>query len=171
MPSRSVLAFTLAVTLAFPAVASAMDAKKTGEIDAEVADKENEVKAKYGNRPWREMNSDERKSFQKDMDKAREDTYAKHGTSGREVEGSKLKMGKQGLKDAEDGKKAYGDKKAADEKAKADAAKGKAKEPEIKVQKGFSDDNPVDLHGNGPSAGEEGMGKVIEVPQDGAPAQ
>ena len=168
MPSR--LALALALALAFPAAARAMDAKKTGEISAEIEDKENAVKAKFGNRSWKEMSTDERKAYQKDMDKAREDTLSKHGTTSREFETTKLKMGREGLKSAEDGKKDYADKKAAEEKAKAEAGKAKTKEPEIKVQKGFNDDNPVDLHGNGPGGGEEGMGKVIEVPQDGAPA-
>ncbi|HEY3445045.1 MAG TPA: hypothetical protein VGK67_01730 [Myxococcales bacterium] len=171
MPNRAVLVLALAAALAFPAAARAMDAKKTGEISAEIEDKENAVKAKYGGRSWKEMSNDERKSFQKDMDKAREDTLQKHGTSGREYETTKLKMGREGLKSAEDGKKDYATKKAEEEKAKAEAAKPKAKEPEIKVQKGFNDDNPVTMDGKDPSGGEEGMGKVIDVPQDGAPAQ
>ena len=175
MLSRAVVSLALAAAaLASPAVASAMEAKKTGEISAEIADKENAVKAKYGNRSWKEMDTAERKAFQKDMDGAKAETLKKNGTTDREFETTKLKMGREGLKDAEVGKKDYADKKKAEEAKKAEDGKAKKEPTEIKVQKGFNDENPVDLNGDGnlPGQGGEGNpGKVIDVPQDGAPAQ
>lgn len=169
MLTRPALSFVLAVlALVAPGAAGAMDARTTGEITAEIADQEEGVKAKYGNRSWKEMSPEERKSFQKDMDQAREDTFKKHGTTERELETTQLKMGKKGLESAESGKKDY----AAKKKAAAEAKAAKPKQAgEIKVQRGFSDENPVDLNSDGPDPETEGMGKVIEVPQDGAAAQ
>lgn len=165
----------LAVALTLPSVARALDVKEAGEIEAEVADREKEVKAKYGNKSWRDMDSAERRAYQKDMDAARNDTLAKHETTNKEYEQTKLKMGKPGFEVMEEGRKSYkGKKKAAEDAKKKEAEeaanKGKKKDGEVKVQRGFDDKNPVMLDGKGPPAGEgqdSEHGKVIEVPQDG----
>jgi len=158
LPLAALLAAALG--LAVPATARAVDPTEAGEMSAEIEDKEKEVKEKFGNRGWREMNQEERKDYEKAMNHARDEVLEKHGTSLRDFEKGKLKMGKDGLAKSEESKKGWGDKKKkADEDAKkaAEDAK-KSKEPEVEVQRGFDEKNP--------KSAEKFEGVEIPVPQD-----
>jgi hypothetical protein len=161
--SLATLIVALAV-LGMPRTARAVDPAEAGEMAAEIEDKEKQVKEKFGNRGWREMDQSERKDYEKAMNGARDEVLEKHHTSLKDFEKGKLKMGKEGLSKSEESKKGWGDKqkKAAEEKKAAEDAK-KNKEPEIEVQKGFNEKDP--------KSAEKFEGVEIPVPKDEGGAQ
>ncbi len=160
-PAPTLLSTLAALALLSPGAARALDAKEAGEISAEVEAKQQAVKAEYGNRSWREMSQEERKDYEKKMNGARDQVLNEHGTSQREYETTKLKMGREGLKSSEEAKAGWAEKKKKEEAAKkAEAEKKKDGPQEVKVQRGFDDKNPVDLEGNADTATEENGVKV-----------
>ena len=167
MLSRAALALALAaLTLAAPRAAQAVDATEAGIISAEIDDKQTQVAAKYGNRSYRDMSDDERKSFREDMNAAREEALKSHGTNAHDWEAAKLRLDRESAKSFESGKNAYAAKKKADE----EAAKAAKQEPaEVKVQRGFSDKSPVDLTGDGnlPASDDANFGKSVDAPKPG----
>jgi TolA-binding protein len=164
---RLIFVSALAAMLAFPALAFALDAEEAGTISAEIEDRENAVRAEYGNRHIRDMSREERKEMEAKIEAAREEVLDKHGTTEKDYDKSSLKVGREGAK-AMDAAKKDRAAKIAEEKKAAEKKPGEATpaQGEVKVQKGFSDKNPVvtDQAGDQVQRGAGNEGIEIPVP-------
>lgn len=165
------LPLLLAATLLAPSAALALDPQEAGEIEAQIEDGQRQVKEKFGNRTLREMDSQERRDYDRALNEAREQVLQKHGTTLRGYESQRMKFGREAYQESQAARQGWGEKKKQQEEAsKAEAAKKAKGDGEIKVQQGFDENNPPnveDVDGVQVQRGRGSEGIEIPVPQEG----
>ena len=172
--SRPCALAALAALLLTPALASALEPEEAGQINAEIAEKETAIRAEYGGGNIKKMSREERKEMQEKLNSARGEVLEKHGTTEKDFSRGQLKLGREGLKEAEQSQKEH--------TAKLEEAKkaGESKKPDdkggVKVEQGINDDEPRVVDHGGVKV-QRGAGKAgIEIPvpsggNDSAPAE
>jgi hypothetical protein len=148
----------LALLLASPALAADLNPKTVAKIQREQNAAQEEIEKKHGNKKPSEMSSSERKEVIKETSAAQKEVLEKNKVDAKEFARYQAKMSQD---DRAETAAAEKDLEAAAEK---DKKAGAAKPAEIKVQKGFSDKNPVVLEAK------EGAPPVVEhgLPTDGS---
>lgn len=145
-PARPLAFLALAATFAFPSAARAVDPEEVGEITAEIEDRQRAVRTTYGNRAAREMEPEERRELQKALDRARDEILEKHPTTARDYDVSRAKQSREDRTRSEAARQGWFDKKKkAEDGAQQAETTRLEKEPEVRVQRGFDDKNPVIL--------------------------
>lgn len=165
MSRLCLLSATLLSLLLTPAVALALDPAEAGVINAELADREKAIKAEYGNRSIKEMSREERKEMDQKLRAARQEVLEKHGTTDKEFSKGMLKLGRDGLKQAEQSEKEHAAKLAEAKKGSEGGQEGG--EGKIQVQRGFNDREPVVVEQDGIQVQRGGGENGIEIPVDG----
>ncbi len=169
---RTMMLAALAMSLGLPTVSKALDPDEAGKITAEIEEKNAAVRKEFGDRSYKELTREERKSYDAKMRAGHDEVLEKHGTSSRDYEKGMLKLGREGLKQEQATQKAWAEKRAED--AKKAAEKKKVEDVGgIKVQKGFDEKNPPNniTEQNGIQVQKGGGGKGgegIEIPVPGA---
>ncbi len=165
MSRLCVLSASLCALLFTPARALALDPTEAGVINAELAEKEKAIKEEYGNRTIKQMSRDERKEMDQKLRDARQEVLEKHGTTDKEYSKGMVKLGRDGLKEAQRSEKEHATKL---EEAKKGAQGGKDDgKGEITVQRGFGDEAPVVVEEDGIQVQRGGGKEGIEIPVGG----
>lgn len=149
MAPRLTLALVLSL-VASPALAGELDAQTVAKIQLEKQQELERIAKAHGNRKPSEMSPAERKQVIREQAEADRRVLEKHRVEAKELARFTARMSRAQRAEVEAAAKAL--------KAKqAEEAKGAPKEPsEVKVQRGFSDERPVELEAS------EGAPPVVE---------
>lgn len=155
MTARLLLTATLVhLALAAPAAAD-LDPQKVAEIRADQKAALKEIDKKYGDKKPSELSKKEARERALEQEKARSEVLEKHQVDEKELSRYTARMSRKEQAAAESAEK--------DLEKKAEAKKAAKKGPEeIKIQRGFSDEQPVELEAA------EGAPPVVE---HGIPAE
>ena len=177
--SRRTSVLLLVSWLTAPGLALAQEEELTPEKIAAIRRDEQaaqaRVNAAYGNRKPSELSNEERRQVIQDQQKAGLEVMEKHGVSDKAYSRQVARMGREereAVKQAE--KKLEAEELAAREAARKKAEQAQNPPEEVPIQKGISDENPVELESSQDAAsvveqglppGETGMN---ETPVEGA---
>jgi hypothetical protein len=177
--SRRTSVLLVASWLAVPGLALAeeeLTPEKLAAIRRDEKKAQAKVDAAYGDRQSSEMSTEERRNAIREQQAAGLKVMEKHGVSDKEYSRRMARMSPEELEAVERAeKKLEAEEKAAREAAEQKQREAEARGPEdIPIQRGISDDNPVELEAaegagsvveRGLPPGEQGMD---ELPTDGA---
>lgn len=146
---------------------TAVSPAQVASIEHDQAKANAELALKHGNKKPNELSLDERRQLIREQAEAEKKILEKHGVSSKE-----WAMGQQRQsRDERDQVKAARDALAAKDKAEAENAAKPKEEQSIRVQRGFSDENPVVLEEKeGPVAVERELPAEAKADQEAAAA-
>jgi hypothetical protein len=172
---RPLVPALVALLLAAPAFADRLSTEQVADLKHKQKKAEAEVEKKYGNKKPQDMTPEEFRKVEGEKMKAREDVLKKEGVSSKDYELSFMRQSKSDRADTEARVKDLEKKDAAAAKAKADAEaaeKAKAGGGNVQIQRGFSEDRPIELenHSGEPTV-ERGIPEDVQRDIDEAKLQ
>ncbi|MHB8872813.1 MAG: hypothetical protein ACYC8T_03920 [Myxococcaceae bacterium] len=153
MTSR--LAVALLLAIAVPALAADLDPKLAAKIKREQKKASDDVAKKHGDKKHSEMDPAERRALAKEQSEAQQEVLEKNAVTGKDYARYTAKLSRSDQKEMAGAEEALEAKEKAD-KAAAAAATAKKPDEGVKVQRGFSNEKPVEMEAK------EGAMPVVE---------
>jgi hypothetical protein len=146
---------TVALLLAFsaPSFAAELDVKLAAKIKRDQKKALDEIAKENGNKKDSEMSPEERRAVAKKQTEAQAAVLEKNGVSSKELTRFTSKLSRSDQKEVAAAEQELEAKEKAEQEA---AAAAKKKPDEVKVQRGFSNDKPVEMEAK------EGAMPVVE---------
>lgn len=165
------ISMLMAALLVLPGVAGAdeggeLTPEKVAHIRRDEAAAMKKVDEEFGNRKPSEMSNEERGQAIQKQSAATTAVLEKHGVTAKEYDRFTARMGREGNERA----KAEGQRLEEQAKASKAAATKPAEEKEVSIQRGFDNDNPVELESNGGDNPEVEIGIPVEGEEGGEEA-
>ncbi len=155
---RIVMLLTTSLALPAPTLAAELTAEQIAKIRRDEKAAIEKVNAAHGSKKPSELSNAERRQMIEEQQQALDEVMEKHGASRKDYARQVARMGPKGNEEVGAAEKALEAAEKAAQASKSEGAEG------ITVQKGFSDENPVEMEA------EEGAPPVVEqgLPPEGS---